>query len=108
AAGRLEPFRRYPEDFRVKLWIERSDYESCIHRRCQQLHAAGVLPSPVPDDLDDVASYKFNAQRCRVIHCHYLLDIVACLIGRAREDALTNAELDRDLRRAPRLLDRIL
>lgn len=103
----IEAFRAFLEDFRVKLWIERSDYERCVSQRykmlsdpplkllrpwtasqskftaaCFEVRDACLPPSPGQPAVSPGGLKKRSL--LRLVHLHYLLDVAACFIKQAQ------------------------
>jgi len=114
----VKAFKTFLQDFRVKLWIERSDYALCVKARFEQL--SQVLPPgralPEGGNLFKASFFKISEDRLpplkgdawprnvgsllRPFHVHYLLDIASCLLKQGQEGAC-------DLREAQELLQDI-
>ncbi len=77
--GLIAKFRRYLRDLRVKLWIERSDYETCIKERQQQLASE--------DRPDEESLAK------KILDCHQLLDIADSSLKWEQEQSFDDDEL---------------
>lgn len=79
----LQGFRWLLQDLQVKLWIERSDYETCIrHRRKHLWHSLRNTSTPTREDIE-------NSQevigRCDIRQCHQLLNIANCKLKLQQE-----------------------
>lgn len=89
----LKEFRRRLQDLQVKLWIERSDYETCIrHRRKhlwhslseekkEQLRAIDGSLWQFPDNLpidEEIEDHDYLIFKCEIRQCHQLLNIANC------------------------------
>src|ERR1700754_943120 len=88
--GDLKEFRRFLQDLQVKLWIERSDYESCItHRRRHLWHSLGEKKQgeltkkdqtltqikekgPISEEIE---CSQDLINQCGIRQCHQLLNI---------------------------------
>jgi len=120
--GVIKEFRQYLQDLQAKLWIERSDYETCIDARWRHLlEAAEVemrdkmtekyhLSTEGPVELK--ASEKLEQDdefiaSCDEAQCHRLLDIVNCRLQLKVELAFYDADIVEG-RKAPwQLLERV-
>lgn len=103
--GDLKEFRRFLQDLQVKLWIERSDYQTCIHHRRKHLwHSLGETTNPESEDIenrDDVI------QRCAIRQCHQLLNIANCKLKLQQEVTCDEKELKKATHRVRVLLEKI-
>ena len=79
----LKEFRRLLQDLQVKLWIERSDYLTCIsHRRKHLWHSLGETSTP---EREDIENWDKVIERCGVRQCHQLLNIANCKLKLQQE-----------------------
>lgn len=98
--GDLKEFRRFLQDLQVQLWIERSDYLTCIrHRRKHLWHSLGEekrkqlkLKDPtlkrIPVDrsiTQEIEDSPELIKQCRVRQCHQLLNIANCRLKSQQE-----------------------
>ena len=72
------------QDLRVKLWIERGDYESVLHARYQQLHLDFPASPTANKQLNPPAFQEFFEQIATrgdlsIDHLHWLLDVANCI-----------------------------
>ncbi len=103
----LNDIKTYFKDFQAKTYIERSDFSACIRLRHEQLTKdKAILVINLPDPLKPEEMFKEKLfepvlEKCTIAHCHYLLDIVACLIRRAQELTTADDELNKKLESSP-------
>ena len=98
--GDLKEFRRLLQDLQVKLWIERSDYETCIrHRRKHFWHSLSketkdelrTIDSSLrqlPDDLpidDEIETQVCLISKSGIRQIHQLLNIANCKLKKQQE-----------------------
>lgn len=96
----IEKFRRYLQDLRVKLWIERSDYETCINQRREQLRGVKNL-------TPDIEHEEAFIESCDVLQCHQLLDIVDSTLKSEQEASYNDDELIKGRKKALKILETI-
>jgi NAD-dependent SIR2 family protein deacetylase len=120
--GVIKEFREYLQDLQAKLWIERSDYETCIGARWRHLLDAAddetrdrMIKKHKVSKEDPVDQEKWEAleldvefiKSCDEAQCHRLLDIVNCRLQWKLELAFHDHEI-LEARKAPReLLKRV-
>jgi hypothetical protein len=97
--GVIAKFRRYLQDLRVKLWIERSDYQTCIDQRREQLRSSSKAQTKTEVEKDE----SFVAS-CDVLQCHQLLDIVDSTLKSKQEASFNDAQLIEDREEALKIL----
>jgi SIR2-like domain len=101
----LKEFRRFLQDLQVKLWIERSDYETCIsHRRQHLWHSLGET---VPPAREDIENWPEVIGRCKIRQCHQLLNIANCQLKLQQELTSDEDGLKKQTAKILELLDRI-
>lgn len=98
--GDLKEFRRFLQDLQVQLWIERSDYLTCIsHRRKHLWHSLGEEKRKqlklkdsnlkgIPVDRSITTEIEVSAElikQCRIRQCHQLLNIANCKLKSQQE-----------------------
>ena len=112
--GVIKEFRRYLQDLQVKLWIERSDYETCIGARWRHLLERADEANNSDEKMTDKMVKKHGISRgdpitlmegkkleqdqeligsCDVTQCHQLLDIVNCRLQMQLESSFTDNEV---------------
>lgn len=103
--GDLKEFRRFLQDLQVKLWIERSDYATCIrHRRKHLWHSLGETSPPAREDIElsqDVID------RCGIRQCHQLLNIANCKLKLQQELTCDEKGLKKETAQILELLEKI-
>jgi NAD-dependent SIR2 family protein deacetylase len=121
--GVIAKFRRYLQDLRVKLWIERSDYQTCMTQRRQQLRGRPKADSKTEvANNESVIQVRQNAgaetknependesfiKSCDVLQCHQLLDIVDSKLKLRQESSFNDTELIKGRKEALWTLDKI-
>lgn len=99
----IDSFSRFLKDFRVCVLIERTDYDEAMRERWSQLSAreSRVLDSAGPkgiQELVDAGTFPtINSDRCRVVDCHYLIDIAVCILRYFQEFKTSNEELQKGI-----------
>lgn len=106
--GDLKEFRRFLQDLQVKLWIERSDYDTCIrHRRKHLWHSLGKRKRaklrkadscftqirnghPIKEEIEN---QQVLIDECEVRQCHQLLNIANCSLKLQQEKTCDEDEL---------------
>ncbi len=120
--GEIREFRQYLQDLQAKLWIERSDYRTCIAERWRHL-----LDNALPGTRDEMMM-KYGISKdgpikqeqsaameedetfidsCDVLQCHRLLDIVSCKLQWEQESSFHDTELIEKRKTVFELLGRI-
>jgi NAD-dependent SIR2 family protein deacetylase len=119
--GVIREFRQYLQDLQAKLWIERSDYETCVAARWRHLLDANKsmkdamtdkynLPSEVP--IDPAFAEKLEQDPKFIpsfdeAQCHRLLDIVNCKLQWELESSFDDNQLMRRRKDSRRLLSKV-
>lgn len=119
--GVIKEFRRYLQDLQVKLWIERSDYETCIGARWRHLLERADEANNSDKQMTDKMIKKHGISRegpitlmegkkleqdenligsCNAAQCHQLLDIVNCRLQLELESSFTDSDVI-ERRKAP-------
>jgi NAD-dependent SIR2 family protein deacetylase len=96
-------FREYLRDLQVKLWIERSDYDTCIEERRRHLAKEENPAAPIPK----IETEETFLKSCDVVQCHQLLDIVNCKLRSAQELSFDDDDLSKRKQEAVDLLESV-
>jgi hypothetical protein len=120
--GVIKEFRQYLQDLQAKLWIERSDYETCIGERWRHLLDAfdvetrdKITKKHILSEEDPVEPKQSEAlekdtdliRKCDEAQCHRLLDIVNCKLQWRLELSFDDDEIKKE-RKAPwKLLQKV-
>ncbi len=99
AEREVESFKRFLKGFRVRILMERTDFDEAVRERWSQLSTdqVRVVSKPIPAGVEELVSSgavpQINGERCHVVHCHYLLDIAGCVLKHCQENRRYNADL---------------
>ncbi len=121
--GVIREFRQYLQNLQAKLWMERSDYQTCIRERWghlldanPEMRAAMVkdkdyeISKEGPVDLEKAKLLEKDRRllrSCDAEQCHLLLDIANCKLQWEVESGYTDSDITENRKAPMRLLKRI-